>query len=47
MNLFKFFHAAAFRFLGRRALTQQEQTELDRKILLLNRGFGSHPHRLQ
>ncbi len=40
MNLFTFFHDAAFRFLGRRQLTVREEQALPSRIKLLNRGFG-------
>lgn len=40
MNLFEFFHAAAYRYLGRNHLSAQEQSDLPARIRQLNRGFG-------
>ncbi|MDI9636909.1 hypothetical protein QPK87_32195 [Kamptonema cortianum] len=40
MNLYDFFHSAAYRYLGRNTLTPDEVTQLPRCIKLLTQGFG-------
>ena len=40
MNMFEFFHAAAFRMLGHNNITAGDVQEMGRRLQILNQGFG-------